>query len=156
MNPLGYVNIHWLREFMSGSDFAVNNWFRIQAGHRSSDWDWNFFDHRNLENSESVLDFYAHGLAVTFAELNKFQKHLVLDTLAVALCTDDEAVWQNGINIMRGWVYEQDIKLSNDPYKLFQIFYDLLSVSQGHSMSEFMQIAWRDDRNDTLSLYKHC
>ena len=155
MNPLGYINIFWLREFIQEADYAVNIWYRKEKG-RPADWDLNFFDDHNFANYASVLLFYRFGLSIVFADLKSLQQRLVLDALATSICADSTVIWQSDINIMHDWIYEREIQLTDDPAKLFRNFYDLLAAGHEHSISEYADVAWHEDPEDTLNLYTYC
>ncbi|MFC4452708.1 hypothetical protein [Deinococcus sonorensis] len=156
MNPLGYVNLYWLKEFVDWAEDSAHDWLSRRKEYRFDPWEETFFDVFSLSNQSSVELFYAKGLAPAFSRFNTFQQILILDALAMTMVVDSDEIWLRGINLRTASLYDREITLSDNPAELFLQFYDWLSSGRQHALSGYQNVEWTYDNQDTLRLYDHC
>lgn len=157
MLTLGYVNLFWLHQFMNRAIDMADDWRKGVEPERCDGEECNYVLGYGTRSEIFLHLFLEKGLKPAFEQLNKFQRGLVLDCLALVLVKDDPQVWKyiNRHDHIMGGEYA----LSPEPRSLFLKFFEMLPGAQDHSLSLFVSVpveSFNYDEGDRLELYDHC
>jgi hypothetical protein len=153
INPLGYINTYWFREFMLFAIVEIEDWLCDQNSYEYYLSDASFMIQYRFNNRTNVARFINEGLLPVFKSLNLFQRKLVVEAPALLIAKDSPDLWKYA-NLFEHHIYNE-YTLTEDSSTLFTEFFDALAVDAEKSISDYIYFDnFIYDEGDTLELYR--